>query len=35
MTQNANLFLNDLDNEQILEFKDSFRKYHPVFPKIP
>ena len=27
--------LNDVDIQQILEFKVSFGKYHPVFPKNP
>jgi hypothetical protein len=26
-------FLNDADIKTILEFKDSFGKYYPVFPK--
>ena len=28
------IFLNDVDIQLILEFKNSFRKYHPVCPKI-
>ena len=27
-------FVNDVDNQLILEFKDSFGKYNPIFPKI-
>ena len=26
-------FLNDVDIQLIVEFKDSFKKYHSVFPK--
>ena len=29
------LNLNDVDIQLILEFKHSFAKYHPVFPKNP
>jgi hypothetical protein len=28
-------FLNDADIKTISEFKDSFGKYYPVFPKNP
>ena len=28
-------FLNDVDIQLILEFKNSFGKYHPVFPENP
>ena len=28
-------FLNDVDIQLILDFKNSFGKYHPVFPKNP
>ena len=28
-------FLNDMDIQLVLEFKNSFWKYHPVFPKNP
>ena len=35
MTKNAYSFLNQVDIQLILYFKNSFGKYHPVFPKSP
>ena len=35
MTQNANSFLNDVDIQQTLEFKEIFGKYPLEFPKSP
>ena len=33
MTKNTNSFLNEVDIQLILDFKNSFGKYHSVFPK--
>ena len=35
VTYNAIFLTNDVDTQLILEFKNSFRKYHPVFSKNP
>ena len=35
MLYDLECYLNDVDIQLILEFKDIFGKYHPVFPKNP
>ena len=35
MTLNANFFLNNVNTQIILEFKNSFEKDNPGFPKHP